>query len=102
MLFFLFSPSSHIHPFWLLLLLLYLLLHIMPQLQLPIMPQLQLLTMRRRFLHSHLPMSMVELMSMEDTLPRLRLRMNMELSRVRIFAPDLQLLNFQIFRRVQS
>ena len=55
----------------------------MPQLQ-PHTTQLQLHTMRRRFLPSHLPTSMVELMSMEDTLPRLRLKMNMELSRVRI------------------
>ena len=57
-----------------------LLLH-MPQ-HLPHTTQLQLHTMRRRFPHNHLPTSMEELMSTADTLPRLRLRMNMELSRV--------------------
>merc|ERR1719422_2068985 len=48
---------------------------------LPHMPPSQPHTMRRRFPHNHLPTSMEELMSTADTLPRLRLRMNMELSR---------------------
>ena len=55
------------------------------------MPQLLLLTtlhqlhtMKRSNPLNHLLMNMVELMSMEDTLPRLRLRMNMELSKVKI------------------
>merc|ERR1719282_2224597 len=47
----------------------------------PHMPPPQPHTMRRRFPHNHLPMSMEEPMSTADTLPRLRLRMNMELSR---------------------